>query len=154
MITPPISAIGSSTSVRKGPKDSSPTTTKETSSKTAPVVKAESSIPTPPPSEDTVQVSPNATTLAPPAEEVPQEEKAKTTPQDEATKQIQDIVGEAQGRVTSVQFQIDSEGGDTFVKVVDKESGETIKEIPTEEMRDLIERLRNSTKGVLIQDVS
>ncbi|MCC7122695.1 MAG: flagellar protein FlaG [Gammaproteobacteria bacterium] len=51
----------------------------------------------------------------------------------------------------ALQFSVDEESGETVVKVVDTETKEVIRQIPSEELLAIANRLR-STAGVLVAD--
>ena len=100
---------------------------------------------------DTVEVSPDAAALAPPAAE--EEQDQEPSAQEEYAERMKAILDEAQGRVTSVTFQVFNEGGEVVVKIINKESGDVIRQIPTEEMQRLREKLEDM-RGILFQEVS
>ena len=68
---------------------------------------------------------------------------------DETVKSMNDL---AQNLHRQLLFSIDDRTGDYFVKVVDKETDEVIREIPSEEMRELKARLEETT-GVIFNDI-
>ena len=51
----------------------------------------------------------------------------------------------------SLQFTVDQNSGDTVVKIVDAETHETIRQIPSEELLAIAERLR-SAAGVFVAE--
>jgi flagellar protein FlaG len=54
----------------------------------------------------------------------------------------------------NLQFKVDDETNELVVKIVDSESGEVVKQIPAEEMLDLIKRMQDmdGQQGAMLQD--
>ncbi len=71
--------------------------------------------------------------------------------------EVDDIVVElnslAQNLQRSLLFSVDEKSGQTFVKVLDKETDETIREIPSKEIRDIKAKL-GETIGLIFKDSS
>lgn len=70
--------------------------------------------------------------------------KALQTALDKMTAHVQNLQ-------RALQFSVDEESGETIVKVVDTETKEVIRQIPSEELLAIANRLR-STAGVLVAD--
>lgn len=54
----------------------------------------------------------------------------------------------------NLQFKVDDETNELVVKIVDSESGEVVKQIPADEMLDLIKRMQDleGQQGTMLQD--
>ena len=90
-------------------------------------------------------------------------ERAKDGPSSaEQTKQVEqkqqpldDVVSELNNLVRELhrelQFSVDDKSGDTIVKVVDRETDEVVRQIPSEEVVRLRQRLQEAA-GAIFQD--
>ncbi|MDF1527571.1 MAG: flagellar protein FlaG [Sedimenticola sp.] len=54
----------------------------------------------------------------------------------------------AQSVQRKLEFSVDEESGKTVVKVIDKESGEMVRSIPSEEVLDMQQRLRETSEAI------
>lgn len=66
---------------------------------------------------------------------------------------IKESIKEAQGRTTSVGFQVFFEGGEVIVRVINRETGDVVREIPPDEVRNMQDKLQD-LKGILVEDVT
>jgi flagellar protein FlaG len=70
-------------------------------------------------------------------------------------KEVENVVMDLNNLVQNLQrdllFSVDEKSGDTFVKVLDKETEEVIREIPSKEIRQLKARLEE-TAGIIFKD--
>lgn len=48
-----------------------------------------------------------------------------------------------------LEFRVDEDSGRNVVKVIDRHSGDTIRQIPTEELLDVITRLAEASGGII-----
>ena len=108
-----------------------------------------------------VQTSPTAsvgrTANAERAKEGPssaeQARQAKQVEQDQ--KPLDDVVSELNNLVRELhrelQFSVDNKSGDTIVKVIDRETDEVVRQIPSEEVVRLRQRLQEAA-GTIFQD--
>ena len=48
-----------------------------------------------------------------------------------------------------LEFRVDEDSGRNVVKVIDRHSGDTIRQIPTEELLDVIARLAEASGGII-----
>ena len=48
-----------------------------------------------------------------------------------------------------LEFKVDEDSGRNVVKVIDRHSGDTIRQIPTEELLDVIARLAEASGGII-----
>ncbi len=62
-----------------------------------------------------------------------------------------DLTEHVQNLQRSLQFSVDDESGETVVRVVDSETKEVIRQIPSEELLAIANRLR-SAAGVLVTE--
>lgn len=71
------------------------------------------------------------------------------------SKEVENVVSDLNGMVQNLQrdllFSVDEKSGDTFVKVLDKETEEVIREIPSKEIRELKARMEE-TAGIIFKD--
>lgn len=80
-------------------------------------------------------------------------------PQDEATKpQFDEALAEKmamyfQNVNRELKFQVDNEGGDPIVIIIDKESGDVIRQVPAQELLDINESLAKYPPVSLSQKV-
>ncbi|MGR5066255.1 flagellar protein FlaG [Photobacterium sp. DNB22_13_2] len=80
-------------------------------------------------------------------------------PQDEATKpQLDEALAEKmamyfQNVNRELKFQVDNEGGDPIVIIIDKESGDVIRQVPAQELLDINESLAKYPPVSLSQKV-
>ncbi|WP_052761134.1 flagellar protein FlaG [Sedimenticola thiotaurini] len=54
----------------------------------------------------------------------------------------------AQSVQRKLEFSVDEESGKTVIKVIDKESGEMVRSIPSEEVLDMQQRLRETSEAI------
>ena len=54
----------------------------------------------------------------------------------------------------TLQFSVDEGSGSTVIRVIDSESGELIRQIPSEEMLVIANRLEAATRGVLLNELA
>ncbi|MGD9604152.1 MAG: flagellar protein FlaG [Gammaproteobacteria bacterium] len=66
-------------------------------------------------------------------------------------KALDNLTAHVQNLHRSLQFSVDKGSGDTVVKVIDTETREVIRQIPSEELLAIAERLRE-TAGVLLEE--
>ena len=79
--------------------------------------------------------------------------QAAARPED-AVARIHEMIEKANQRVSAVDFEIaHDKGNELIVKVVNKESGDIIREIPPEEIRNMMEQL-SQLRGLLFENVS
>lgn len=78
--------------------------------------------------------------------------------EEQASKQaepLEDMVSDLNELVRNLhrelQFSVDRESGDTVIKVVDKETDEVVRQIPSEELMDLRQRLQDAA-GAIFED--
>lgn len=71
---------------------------------------------------------------------VPDEQKL-----DNAVEQLNQF---AQSVQRKLEFSVDEESGKTVIKVIDKESGEMVRSIPSEEVLDMQQRLRETSEAI------
>lgn len=64
---------------------------------------------------------------------------------DEAVEQLNEF---AQSVQRQLEFSVDEESGKTIIKVIDKESGQTIRSIPSDEVLNMQERLKETSEAV------
>ncbi|PSU29900.1 flagellar protein FlaG [Photobacterium lutimaris] len=82
-----------------------------------------------------------------------------TKPQDETAKpQLDEALAEKmamyfQNVNRELKFQVDSEGGDPIVIIIDKESGDVIRQVPAQELLDINESLAKYPPVSLSQKV-
>ncbi|MCB1740066.1 MAG: flagellar protein FlaG [Gammaproteobacteria bacterium] len=57
---------------------------------------------------------------------------------------MEDANAELRSIATSLSFKIDEASGGTVISIVDTDSGEVLKEIPSEEARELAARIKES----------
>jgi len=96
-----------------------------------------------------------------PSENVPAVQELKLPGQGESksealdSKEVENVVSDLNGMVQNLQrdllFSVDEKSGDTFVKVLDKETEEVIREIPSKEIRELKARMEE-TAGIIFKD--
>ena len=79
-----------------------------------------------------------------PANEMPAEQE----PVDEVVSDLNNLVRELH---RDLQFTVDSESGETVIKVVDRETDEVVRQIPSEEVVRMRQRLQEAA-GVIFQD--
>lgn len=70
---------------------------------------------------------------------------------DALDKALDNLTAHVQNLHRSLQFSVDKGSGDTVVKVIDTETREVIRQIPSEELLAIAERLRE-TAGVLLEE--
>lgn len=73
--------------------------------------------------------------------------------QEQVLKRVQEMVDRIRQRITTVNFQIESDSNEVIVRVVNKETGETVRQLPPEEVLRLRESLADF-KGALISEVT
>ncbi len=66
-------------------------------------------------------------------------------------KALGNLSAHVQNLQRSLHFTVDEESGETIVRVVDSETDEVIRQIPSEELLTIAERLRSSA-GALLSD--
>lgn len=76
-----------------------------------------------------------------------QQEKA---PLEAVVSKLNDLVHELH---RELQFSVDEKSGETVIKVIDSETDEVVRQIPSEEVVRLRERLRDAA-GVIFQDLA
>jgi flagellar protein FlaG len=76
-----------------------------------------------------------------------QQEKA---PLEAVVSKLNDLVHELH---RELQFSVDDKSGETVIKVIDSETDEVVRQIPSEEVVRLRERLREAA-GVIFQDLA
>lgn len=54
----------------------------------------------------------------------------------------------AQSVQRKLEFSVDEESGKTVIRVIDKESGEMVRSIPSEEVLDMQQRLRETSEAI------
>ncbi len=54
----------------------------------------------------------------------------------------------AQSVQRKLEFSVDEESGKTVIKVIDKESGEMVRSIPSEDVLDMQQRLRETSEAI------
>jgi flagellar protein FlaG len=80
-------------------------------------------------------------------------DKPERSTSKQMAERIQESVNKIQKRATTLRFDIEENNGEVLVRVVNRESGEMVREIPPEEIRNMIEQLEN-LRGVLFKDVT
>jgi len=65
---------------------------------------------------------------------------------------LQSVSEHVQNTQRTLQFSVDKASGSTVVKVIDSETKEVIRQIPSEEMLVIANRLQAATKGVLLSE--
>jgi len=67
-------------------------------------------------------------------------------------KQLEEMVDDLNGLAQSVQrqlqFNIDDDNGKVYVKVVDKATNDVIREIPSEDIRDMQKHLKEASEAL------
>lgn len=71
-------------------------------------------------------------------------------PLEEVVSKLNDLVHELH---RELQFSVDDKSGDTVIKVVDSETDEVVRQIPSEEVVRLRQRLQEAA-GVIFQDLA
>ena len=96
-----------------------------------------------------VQVQP--ATPPPPkvAEKAQVEQKAPS--KEELDRIIKNIAAQVQSYQRSLQFSVDKDSGEVVVKIVDATTKEVIRQIPSQEILDLANRLKSMT-GLLLKE--
>lgn len=124
-------------------------TSQAASEKAAPEIKLPETTSVAPPLEDKVEVSSQL------LEKSVQSAKTKEGPtlDERLAKRISEAIADAESRTNSVAFRVDNENGEVIVKIVNKESGDVIREIPSDEVRNIKDRIQE-LKGMFISDVS
>ncbi len=87
--------------------------------------------------------------------ELPDGSQQTAVPKDKETTQeaepIEDVVSNLNELVRNLQrelrFSVDTKSGDTIIKVVDRETDEVVRQIPSEEIVALRQRLEQSSGG-------
>ncbi|MGB5468356.1 MAG: flagellar protein FlaG, partial [Sedimenticolaceae bacterium] len=87
--------------------------------------------------------------------ELPDERQQTSVQKDKETTQeaepIEDVVSNLNDLVRNLQrelrFSVDTKSGDTIIKVVDRETDEVVRQIPSEEIVALRQRLEQSSGG-------
>lgn len=64
---------------------------------------------------------------------------------DKAVEQLNQF---AQSVERKLEFSVDEESGKTVIKVIDKESGEMVRSIPSEEVLEMQQRLRETSEAI------
>jgi flagellar protein FlaG len=83
-----------------------------------------------------------------------EEEQSQQQPsREEVANIVVELNSLAQNLQRSLMFSVDEKSGETFVKVLDKETEETIREIPSQAIRDIKAKL-GETVGLLFKDSS
>ncbi len=78
-------------------------------------------------------------------------EAEKSITQAEAEEVVSDINKVVQNLQRDLLFSIDQKNGGTILKVTDRETQETVREIPTEEIRALKQRM-SEVSGIIFKD--
>ncbi|MFP4381816.1 MAG: flagellar protein FlaG [Candidatus Sumerlaeia bacterium] len=99
-------------------------------------------------SDDVVVVSPKAMTQNKQSDEVQQK-----TAQEKIADRIRESVNKIQQRATSLRFDVEEINGKVLVRVVNRESGEMVREIPPEQIRNMMDKLED-LRGVIFKDVT
>ncbi len=74
-------------------------------------------------------------------------------PREEVNEVVIELNSMAQNLQRSLLFSIDEKSGQTFVKVMDKDTEETIREIPSKDIREIKAKL-GETIGMIFRDSS
>lgn len=81
------------------------------------------------------------------------EKKAEQTAQELTAEQLADMAEQMDKFVGSftheLKFRVDEDSGRNVVTVIDSKSGDTIRQIPTEELLDVIARLADASGGLI-----
>jgi flagellar protein FlaG len=76
-------------------------------------------------------------------------------PRSRQAEPVEDVVSDLNELVRNLhrelQFSVDRDSGDTVIKVVDKETDEVVRQIPSEELMDLRQRLQDAA-GAIFED--
>ncbi len=87
------------------------------------------------------------------AKSVEQQDQSGAPKRDEVDDIVVELNSLAQNLQRSLMFSVDEKSGQTFVKVLDKDTDETIREIPSKEIRDIKAKL-GETIGLIFRDSS
>ncbi|MBI4696199.1 MAG: flagellar protein FlaG [Gammaproteobacteria bacterium] len=83
------------------------------------------------------------------AEKAPVEQKAPS--KEELDRIIKNIAAQVQSYQRSLQFSVDKDSGEVVVRIVDATTKEVIRQIPSQEILDLANRMRSMT-GLLLKE--
>jgi flagellar protein FlaG len=107
------------------------------------------------PNPKVARVAPALVTLSP---NVEAEDSAAKRPQEMQAmdakaldKALGNLSAHVQNLQRSLQFSVDKDSGETVVRIIDTETNEVIRQIPSEELLAIEERLRE-TAGVLVSE--
>lgn len=75
------------------------------------------------------------------------------TAQEKMADRIRESVTKIQQRATALRFDIEENDGEVLVRVVNRESGEMVREIPPEQIRNMMDKLED-LRGVIFKDVT
>jgi flagellar protein FlaG len=88
----------------------------------------------------------------PPPAKVEKAQPQQTAPsKEELDRIIKNIAAQVQSYQRSLQFSVDKDSGEVVVKIVDMTTKEVIRQIPSQEILDLANRLKSMT-GLLLKE--
>jgi flagellar protein FlaG len=96
------------------------------------------------------QPAPAGGKISPPVAELARA-AAETRPAEVVEEALDTLSKQLQNLNRTLQFSVDRNSGDTIIRVIDSETEEVVRQIPSEEMLAIAERLRAAT-GVLLVD--
>jgi len=79
------------------------------------------------------------------------EDKSSSVTQQELQKAVDRLKDHVQNLDREFQFNVDKETGDIVVKVVNPENNQVVRQIPSEELLELVKRLEEN-KGLLLRE--
>lgn len=77
--------------------------------------------------------------------------EAEVSSREDVDNVVQSLNSMAQNLHRELLFSVDEDSGETIIKVVDKETDEVVREIPSEEVRQMRARLKEAA-GIIFHD--